>query len=352
MSQLVESIKRRVSFKLLACLAVAFVVAGIAGWGTYYSCQKEVVINLDGERLVVKTVKSTVKEVLKQSGINITEDDYVSVPLDTKLKSKKGNVIDIKKAVPVTVIADGQEFKLMTSKKTVREALEGEPVNLGHLDRVEGAGLDDEIVGGMKLKVVRVKKKLVSENEIIPYNVIKRENGSMDKGDYRVIKEGKEGVREKVYVVSYEDGKEVGKQLVSSTVVSEPETRIVEYGTVPVYMTARGEKFRYKKVLTMKATAYTASYEDTGKTPDHPEFGITYTGIRAKKGVVAVDPKVIPLGTKLYIEGIGGSPDYGFAVAAEIGSAVKGNVIDLYMDSRQAVKQWGVKKVRVYILYD
>jgi len=89
----------------------------------------------------------------------------------------------------------------------------------------------------------------------------------MDKGDYRVIKEGKEGVREKVYVVSYEDGKEVGKQLVSSTVVSEPETRIVEYGTVPVYMTARGEKFRYKKVLTMKATAYTASYEDTGKTP-------------------------------------------------------------------------------------
>jgi len=75
--------------------------------GTYYSCQKEVVINLDGERLVVKTVKSTVKEVLKQSGINITEDDYVSVPLDTKLKSKKGNVIDIKKAVPVTVIADG-----------------------------------------------------------------------------------------------------------------------------------------------------------------------------------------------------------------------------------------------------
>jgi len=73
--------------------------------------------------------------------INITEDDYVSVPLDTKLKSKKGNVIDIKKAVPVTVIADGQEFKLMTSKKTVREALEGEPVNLGHLDRVEGPDL-------------------------------------------------------------------------------------------------------------------------------------------------------------------------------------------------------------------
>jgi len=68
-------------------------------------------------------------------------------------------------------------------------------------------------------------------------------------------------------VVSYEDGKEVGKQLVSSTVVSEPETRIVEYGTVPVYMTARGEKFRYKKVLTMKATAYTHLMRTQGKPP-------------------------------------------------------------------------------------
>jgi len=195
----------------------------------------------------------------------------------------------------------------------------------------------------MKLKVVRVKKKLVSENEIIPYNVIKRENGSMDKGDYRVIKEGKEGVREKVYVVSYEDGKEVGKQLVSSTVVSEPETRIVEYGTVPVYMTARGEKFRYKKVLTMKATAYTASYEDTGKPPIIRSLESLILELGQRK-VLLRWIKGYTFGNKVVHRRHRRDARLRIAVAADIGSAVKGNVIDLYMDSRQAVKQWGVKR--------
>jgi len=352
LSQLLENIKRYISSKLLTVAAVIVIVAGILGAGAYYSCRKEVVINLDGKQIAVKTMKSTVKEVLMQSGITLGENDYISLPLDSKLQSKKDNVINIKSAVPVTVIADGQEIQLMTSKSTVREALEDDPINLGHLDRVEGADLEDRIVEGMKLKVVRIKKQLVSQNEIIPYDVIKKENSSMEKGDFKVIKEGKEGVREKIYVVSYEDGKETGKLLLSDNVVSSPETRIVEIGTIPSYTTARGEKFRYKKVMTMRATAYTASYEDTGKTPDHPEFGITYTGVRAKKGIVAVDPKVIPLGTKLYIEGIGDTPDYGYAVAADIGSAVKGNIIDLYMEDRAAVKRWGVKNVRVYILHD
>lgn len=352
MSPLLKNIKRYVSFKLLAVAVIAFVVAVMAGAGVYYRCQKEVVINLDDKQFVVKTMKSTVKEVLKQNGINLDENDYISLPLDTKLQSKKDNVINIKSAVPVTVIADGREIQLMTSKQTVREALEDDLINLTHLDRVEGADLDDEIVKDMKLKVVRVKKELVSQNEIIPCDVIRRENDSMDKGDFKVVKEGKDGVREKVYMVSYEDGKEVNKQILSDTVVSSPETKIVEFGTILNYTTARGEKFRYKKVMTMNATAYTASYEDTGKTPDHPEFGITYTGVRARKGIIAVDPKVIPLGTKVYIEGLGDVPDYGYAVAADIGSAVKGNLIDLYMDDRQTVKRWGVKKVRVYILYD
>ena len=153
-------------------------------------------------------------------------------------------------------------------------------------------------------------------------------------------------------MVEHEDGKEVKRLLVGNKLVVTPEDRIVEYGTIPIYTTSRGENFRYKKVLEMKATAYTASYEDTGKTPDHPYFGITYTGMKVRKGVVAVDPKVIPLGTKLYVEGIGNVPDYGYAIAADIGSAVKGNIIDLYMEDRKAVERWGVQKVKVYILYD
>ena len=90
----------------------------------------------------------------------------------------------------------------------------------------------------------------------------------------------------------------------------------------------------------------------TGKRPGDPGFGITYTGIPVRPGIVAVDPNVIPLGSRLYIEGIGDTPDYGYALAADIGSAVKGDIIDLYKESTEEVKKWGVRKVRVYILRD
>ena len=100
----------------------------------------------------------------------------------------------------------------------------------------------------------------------------------------------------------------------------------------------------------MEATAYTASFEDTGKHPDHPEFGITYTGMRAREGIIAVDPKVIPLYTKVYVDVLGSTKDYGFAIAGDIGSGVKGKQVDLYLDTQEAVNKWGRKKVKVYIL--
>ena len=350
MLSLVKEIKKCISLKMVAVVITAAVIVLMLGTVSYF--QKEVVINLDGNQIVVRTMKSTVKEVLKQNGIRLGKYDYVSVPIDTKLQSKKNNIINIKSAVPVYVSADGQEIELMTSKETVKEALQGEPINLSHSDKIQGANPDDRIVKGMRLKVVRVTRKLVSQNEVIPCEVVKKDNNSMDMGQCRIVNEGKDGVREKTYMVEYQDGKEVKRLLVDHKVVVNPEDKVVEHGTIPIYTTSRGENFRYKKVMEMRATAYTASYEDTGKTPDHPEFGITYTGMRVKKGVVAVDPKVIPLGTRLYVEGIGNVPDYGYAIAADIGSAVKGDIIDLYMDDSTAVKRWGVKKVKVYILYD
>jgi 3D (Asp-Asp-Asp) domain-containing protein len=74
--------------------------------------------------------------------------------------------------------------------------------------------------------------------------------------------------------------------------------------------------------------------------------------MRVRKGVIAVDPKVIPLGTKVYVEVAGNTPDYGYAVAADIGGAIKGDLIDLYFDSSDIVGRWGCKKVKVYILSD
>ncbi|MFZ5985601.1 MAG: 3D domain-containing protein [Bacillota bacterium] len=350
MLPLAKNIRRYVSFKIAAIMFLAIVVSVSVGIGVFTGLRKEVVIDYDGSRTTVNTMKSTVKEVLQQNGIKISEYDYISLPLDKKLH--KTNTIYIKSAVPITVLADGQEMKIMTAKDTVREALEADPVNLSAIDRIEGAKPDDKVVKDMRVKVVRVKQKLVSQNEIIPCQVIRRENDKMDEGQQKVVEQGKDGVEEKLFRVVYEDGKEVRRQLLNVKIVSDPVKRLVEYGTVLNFTTSRGEKFRYKKVLNMRATAYTASFKDTGKSPGHPEFGITYTGIRARRGVIAVDPRVIPLGTRVYVEGVGDVPDYGYAIAADIGSAIKGDLIDLYMDGQETVDRWGVKKVRVYILQD
>ena len=95
----------------------------------------------------------------------------------------------------------------------------------------------------------------------------------------------------------------------------------------------------------MVATAYTAGPESTGKSPGMPGYGITYSGMRVRPGVVAVDPRVIPLGTYLYVEG------YGYSIAADTGgSAISGNRIDLYMERLADAYNWGRRTVKVYVL--
>jgi 3D (Asp-Asp-Asp) domain-containing protein len=96
------------------------------------------------------------------------------------------------------------------------------------------------------------------------------------------------------------------------------------------------------------ATGYTAGIESTGKTPDHPEYGITYSGVRVKRDLystIAADLDIFPIGTILFI------PGYGYGVVADKGGAIKGNRIDLYYDTVEDVyKYWGKKKVQVYIV--
>lgn len=104
---------------------------------------------------------------------------------------------------------------------------------------------------------------------------------------------------------------------------------------------------QYPKVEVI-ATGYTAGYESTGKHPGHPEFGITYSGVRVKRDLystVAADLDIFPIGTILFI------PGYGYGVVADKGGAIKGNRLDLYFETVDDVyKNWGKKKVEVYIV--
>lgn len=348
---LAKNITRYFSKKRLAVTLLSVVATVLLGVFVFSAFSTDVIIDYNGTQITVKTMRNTVKDVLAQRGIVVSDFDYVSLPLDAKLIRNKTTKIHIKSAVPINVFADGKETTIMTSKETVEDALQNSSVELGLHDRIEGAQPEDRIFKDMRLKVVRVRRELLSKNEIIPYEVDRKASSSMDQGVEEVVSKGKNGVCEKTYVVVYEDNKEIERKLITDTIVTKPEKEIVEYGTIATYTASRGDIIRYKKVLNMSATAYTASFKDTKKHPDHPQFGITYTGVRVKKGIVAVDPKVIPLGTRLYVEGLGDTPDYGYAVAADIGSAIKGNKIDLYMDGQDVVDRFGRKNVRVYILH-
>lgn len=114
------------------------------------------------------------------------------------------------------------------------------------------------------------------------------------------------------------------------------------------------EETKYKDVLEVTATAYCLCQKCCGKTPDHPDYGYTATGLKIVPGtgmkVIAVDPTVIPLKSHVYVEGMNGAWDYGYAIAADTGGAIKNHKIDLYMDSHSEALKWGRRTVKVYVL--
>jgi 3D (Asp-Asp-Asp) domain-containing protein len=139
---------------------------------------------------------------------------------------------------------------------------------------------------------------------------------------------------------------------------------VEQYGTQYYELSSRGgrvirdsstienpaEQLNYKQALTCTATAYDLSFNSCGKNPGDPYYGVAASGMRISRGIVAVDPRVIPMGSKLYIESLDSWPDYGFAIAGDKGGAIKGNKVDLFMESSSEVRQFGRRKVNVYIL--
>ncbi|GGA76616.1 hypothetical protein GCM10008025_20290 [Ornithinibacillus halotolerans] len=127
-----------------------------------------------------------------------------------------------------------------------------------------------------------------------------------------------------------------GERYISSLQIEGPKT---------VEEAINIDNYPKKKVV---ATGYTAGVESTGKTPDHPQFGITYSGVKVKRDLystIAADLNVYPIGTIMWI------PDYGFGVVADKGSAINGNKIDLYFHTVEDVySQWGKREVEVYII--
>lgn len=312
-----------------------------------YTFSKDIIIKDFGSQIEVKTMAFTVKDVMSRSNIELEEADVINYALDDPLKD--GMVIDITRAKQVRVIDGDKEIVITSAKDKVRDILEQGNVKIDGMDIVI-PGLEEEIDLSRTIKIVKVEEKIISEEEVIPFNTVVTYNNDMDYDEYNVVNQGRNGLREVSYKVTYENGQETQRVVADHKVITKPIDKKIEKAEEKYLVSSRGQVIRYKSVMIMEATAYDLSVGSTGKTPDHPEYGITFSGTRARPGVVAVDPRVIPLGTKLYVESLDSTKDYGVASAEDTGSAIKGKKIDLFMENSKAAWRFGRRKVRVYIL--
>ena len=185
-----------------------------------------------------------------------------------------------------------------------------------------------------------------TETTVLPFTVEENHTASVWQGHRHVRREGSDGEHITTTAVVYIGGQESNREIIDSVVTVEPVNEILDIGTARLGALAdpTAPDFHYVRRIRMEATAYTAYYNCTGKHPDDPWFGITASGRRVEHGIVAVDRNVIPLGTRLYVEG------YGFAIAADVGGAIRGNKIDLYMYTLEEARRFGRRHLYVWVL--
>ncbi|MZP29266.1 DUF348 domain-containing protein [Heliobacterium undosum] len=304
--------------------------AGIALilFGIYSFLQKDIILDVDGEQKAVGTFKATVGEALAEAGVTLAEKDKVDPPAPTLLKDDM--TLHIIRAFPITVFADGKNQELVTTPASVRDILAQAAIQLGALDRVEPA-LDATVDKPSTVRVVRVTQEEVVEEQSVPYRTEQKSDNTLEKGLRKIVSRGRNGLERNKMLVTYEDGEPVKKDLIAQQIVRSPVNQVVAMGTID-HVSRGGLNFRIREARYMVATAYT----HTGRN--------TASGAYPEVGMVAVDTTVIPMGSRLYVEG------YGFARAADRGSAIVGERIDLFMESPEEARRWGKRTTKVYVI--
>lgn len=185
--------------------------------------------------------------------------------------------------------------------------------------------LDAEIGDNMVVVVQRVTTKQISVEEKVPFKTVEKNDNTLNEGKTKIVTEGVEGKDKVVYEITYIDGVESSRREVSRSSITAAVDKIVAKGTK---INFNGKS--YSRKLVVKAYAYTGG-------------GRTAMGTKARVGEIAVDPRVIPLGTNVYIEGVGARR------AEDTGGNIKGNTIDIYMNTVSQCRKWGMRYVTIYI---
>lgn len=297
---------------------------------------RQVQIVKDNEKKTVWTTAGTVAELLKEQKIVLNEHDKISPRPQDSIKNEMN--INIKVANHLTFVDGGKTQQVWSTSTTVADFLTQHGIKLNELDRVEPS-LADTLEKNDVVNLIRVEKVTDVVEEPVHFAVITKKDESLEKGKEKVVTPGQQGLVNREYEVILENGKEVSRKLMNEQSLREKQDKVVAVGAKELDLqVSRGAETGTE--FYVSTTAYTAYCNGCS--------GTTATGIDLRANpnvkVIAVDPSVIPLGTKVFVEG------YGYAIAGDTGGAIKGYKIDVFFPTKAEAFRWGVRKVKIKIL--
>ena len=353
------------TFMVSAVSVLSSIVIGIAMLVSYNLIVNQVTIH-DGMRTVhVDTTEKTVGDLIDKYAITLDPTDQIEPSMDTPLH--EGMEISIRRSVLMNISDKGEEKRVFCVPGSVAEVLERAHITLGDMDTISPS-LDTLMGAGDRIEITRTSVETVKETETLAYQTVTKETDELKKGVQKVSQEGKEGVREHEYRVTYANGVEVERVKVASVITQSPTNKIVLQGTKVEQtvkkttkvtsqkasssssssssqstsgggtITVGGKEYTYTAMHVVESTAYEEDGSRT-KTGTVPRIGN-----ETEFGTIAVDPRYIALGTKVYI------PGYGLAIAEDTGGAIKGWIVDVYLHDVDVCNRWGRRMVKCYIL--
>jgi 3D (Asp-Asp-Asp) domain-containing protein len=239
--------------------------------------------------------------------------------------------------------------------ETVEQLLTRLNLSVGEDDTISWP-LSDETYDGMRLRVERVIHQTQTYTTTIPHNTSYYQDPSLPAGMEEVVVEGVDGELLCTATVTYINGVETRRTVHSEIVAAPPVTEVVAIGTAPVdavnpsempiigdgyIILPTGEVLTYTDTMTVGATAYYC---------EPWERGITYSGTQARVGEIAVDPSVIPLGTRMFIISNDGAYVYGIAIAEDTGYLIEDTRVDLYFNTYEECVEFGYRQCTVFFL--
>ncbi len=315
-----------------------FLFANTASLSANQSEAQTVTLIDDKQTNHYETEADTVSDLIDNLDLNLDPRDIVTPALDAKVEEDM--VINIKRWKPtVRVFLNKEETKYETEATTVAEFLTQIDIELKEGDRIS-LDLNTPIEDAMKVYINTRNVETIVEERPMGFETKVVETDELEYGQTKVTQEGQNGKKTVTLQREYLGGDIVNEKVLDVQVNEQPVNKIVLKGTYnSVKDDYTGINYGYSKVLNMEATAYTVGGDGWGN--------MTASGMTTFVGMIAVDPRVIPLGTKVYVEG------YGLAIAGDTGGAIKGHIIDLFYNTASECRRFGRQHgIKVYILKD